>query len=253
MDLHRNSMVIGVLAGFLGLAQTVHAAEAPAAVHDEIVALAQSLMDAIGEGKADVWQRVLADDAMIVDEFGRIQGKKEAVASIAPLPKGFSGSIELRDPQVRVFGNTAIVRSEEYERETVFGQQLTVRYIGVMSFVKTDGAWKLIASEDVTLPTPPPKLAVVDLPLVDYPGTYSYGPDRAFIVSTKDGELGYVTKPGRPFIALEPIAKDVFMGSDDERNLLVFRRDANDRVIELIERRKFNDLHLRRGTTPSGD
>jgi len=38
----------------------------------------------------------------------------------------------------------------------------------------------------------------------------------------------------------------VFMGSDDERNLLIFRRDAGGKVVELIERRKFNDLHLRR-------
>ncbi len=36
------------------------------------------------------------------------------------------------------------------------------------------------------------------------------------------------------------------MGSDDERNLLVFRRDAQGKVNALIERRKFNDLRLAR-------
>jgi hypothetical protein len=36
------------------------------------------------------------------------------------------------------------------------------------------------------------------------------------------------------------------MGTDDERNLLIFRRDAAGHVTGLIERRKFNDLRLRR-------
>jgi hypothetical protein len=36
------------------------------------------------------------------------------------------------------------------------------------------------------------------------------------------------------------------MGGDDEKNLLIFRRDASGRVVELIERRKFNDLRLKR-------
>ncbi len=40
-----------------------HADEAPAALRAEIVALTQQLMDAVGEGTADVWQRVLTDDA----------------------------------------------------------------------------------------------------------------------------------------------------------------------------------------------
>jgi hypothetical protein len=36
------------------------------------------------------------------------------------------------------------------------------------------------------------------------------------------------------------------MGGDDERNILVFRRDDAGKIVELIERRKFNDLHLKR-------
>jgi len=36
------------------------------------------------------------------------------------------------------------------------------------------------------------------------------------------------------------------MEDNDERNLLIFRRDASGRVKALIERRKFNDLVLSR-------
>ena len=51
---------------------------------------------------------------------------------------------------------------------------------------------------------------------------------------------------GGPHTALDPIAKDVFMDGGDEKSLLVFRRNARGEVVELIERRKFNDLHLQR-------
>jgi len=40
------------------------------------------------------------------------------------------------------------------------------------------------------------------------------------------------------------------MSGGDERNLVIFRRDPSGRIIELIERRKFNDLHMRREDMP---
>lgn len=146
------------------------------------------------------------------------------------------------------YGDTAILQVEEYERETVFGQQLVVRYQSLLTFVKQAGAWKLAGYEDATIPTSPPKLTVPSLLPGEYSGTYRYAPNRAWTVSNKDGVLSYVTKPGGPEHRLEPIAKDVFMGSDDERNLLIFRRDEHGKVNALIERRKFNDLRLIRDT-----
>ena len=229
-------------------APTLHATEAPNALRDQLVAITQAWVDALPPGRQDVWQRTLAGDAVLIDEFGRIQHKQDAVASLHPLPSGLSGSIELRDPHVQQYGDAALLQVEWYERESVFGQQLVVRYQSLLTFVKQDGAWKLVGAEDVTIPTAPPTLQVDGLMLGDYTGSYRYGPDRAWTVSVKDGVLGYVTKAGRPFNRIEPVARDVFMGTDDERNLLIFRRDASGHVNELIERRKFNDLHLERAT-----
>lgn len=222
------------------------AAEASAATQEQIVAITQQLMDALVPGKAEVWQRLLADDAMVTDEFGRRQTKKTAVEGIKPLPAGFSGKIEIRDPHVHVYGDTAVLDAEEYETETVFGQRLVVRYLAMNTYVRRGGAWKVVAMMDVTLPTPPPALAVRDLKLEDYPGTYRYGPDRAWVFALEDGKLVYRTKAGRAPVSVDAIAMDVFMGGDDERNILVFRRDDAGRIVELIERRKFNDLRLKR-------
>ena len=212
----------------------------------ELVKLTQALMDAVPVGNADVWQRILADDVMVVDEYGRRQDKAEAVKSIHAFPQGFSGSIEIRDPQLRLHGDVAVLNGEFYERESVFEQKLVVRYFFSNTFVRRDGAWQLLAANDVTLPTPPPDLAVSDLKLDDYPGVYRYGPGRAFTVAREGDALFYTTKSGGSRTGLQAVAKDVFMDTGDEKSLIVFRRDAHGAITELIERRKFNDLHLAR-------
>ena len=217
-----------------------------AEVQGQLVALTQELMDALIPGSAAAWQRILADDAIIVDEFGRTQDKKDAVASVHPFPKGFSGSIEIRDTTVRVHGDSAVLKGEMLEKEGVFDQNLVVRYIFANTFVRQGGEWKLVAAIDVTLPTEPPKLAVAGIVPGDYAGTFSYGPGRAWSVAAENGQLYYTTKAGGPRTSLDAIGKDVFMSGGDERNLVIFRRDEAGRVVELIERRKFNDLHLKR-------
>ena len=240
----RRFSVLPLLCVTLFSATPALADEAPAALRNEIVALTQQLMDALGEGKTDVWQRILAEDVLITDEFGRRQTKKQAVDSVRPFPTGMSGSIELRDAKVRSYGDTLVIDCEAYEQETVFGQKLVVRYLFTSTYVRRDGAWKLVAMQDVTLPTPPPALSVRNVKSGDYPGTYRYGPGRAFVVALEQGKLVLRTKAaGKPY-ALEPIAKGVFVGGDDEKNLLIFRRDESGRVNELIERRKFNDLRM---------
>lgn len=222
------------------------AAASTDATKAELVKLTQELMDALPPGKQDVWQRILADDALIIDEFGRRQNKKEAVESLHAMPQGFSGSIEIRDAELRVQGDTAVLSGELYERESVFDQKLVVRYIFANTFVRRAGNWQLLAAIDTTLPTQPPALDVADLHVADYPGVYRYGPGRAFEVGLDGEHLFYTTRAGGKRVPLDAVAKDVFMDGGDERSLLVFRRGADGRVNELIERRKFNDLRMRR-------
>ena len=235
-----------VLCGMCLLATCVAAGEAPAPVQKQIVDLTQQLMSALGDGKADVWQRVLADDVLITDEFGRRQTKKEAVDSVHPFPPGITGAIEIRDAHVRAYGDTAVIDCEAYETEDFFGHRFVVRYLFTSTFVRHGDAWQLVAMQDVTLPTPPPALDVRGIEPADYVGSYGYAPERAFIVEAQDGHLTLRARKTSPAHELDPVAKDVFMGSDDERNLVVFRRDARGKVVELIERRKFNDLHAPR-------
>lgn len=222
------------------------AGQASAADLKELTAITQSLMDALASGKKDVWDAALAEDAIVVDEFGRTQQRKEAVDGIAGLPPGFSGEIKLLNPKARAYGDAAVFTADADEYETVFGQKLHILYRMTNTFVRRDGHWKLAAMHTVTVPTTPPALGVDGLKLDDYPGVYRYAPERAFTVSSDGKTLSFVTRPGRPPTRLLPLARDVFMDDGDEKNLFLFRRDKTGRIVELIERRKFNDLSLKR-------
>lgn len=235
-----------------GAAPPVRGDEPPAATREEVISLSRELMDAIAPGKAEVWERLLADDAIVVDEFGRRQDKRQAVRDLKPLPNGLSGSIALRDPQVRLWGDTAVIDCEAYEQESVFGQRLVVRYRFLATWIRRGGAWRLAAMQDVTVPTEPPALAVPGLRLDDYPGTYRYAPDRAWVVRRTGDGLRYSRRAGGKEEALRPVAVDVFSDGSDEKNLIVFQRDAGGRVARLVERRKYNDLHMTREAAGSG-
>jgi hypothetical protein len=238
--------LLGLLLVVLPLISPAHADAPSPPLHDQLLHMTQTLVDAIPKGDKSVWESELSDTAILVDEFGRVSHKADSIASLRPFPQGFSGSIELRHPELERHGDTAMLLVEEYERETVFGQHFVVRYQALLTFVKVSGAWKIAGYEDVTIPTEPPRLDVNGLNLNDYRGTYSYAKGYDWLVHVDRNILSYTThKGGKPNV-LEPIGKDVFMGSNDERNIIIFHRDAHGVVDALIERRKFNDFRLAR-------
>ena len=225
---------------------SAHAERAPDATTRELVATTQDMMDALASGKSEVWEQALADDAVIIDEFGRTQGKADMVKSVTGLPANMSGHIKLLDPKAQVYGDAAVLTVDADECQTVYGQKLHILYRMTNTFVRRDGKWRLAAMHNVTVPTTPPELEVAGLPMGDYPGVYRYAPDRAFTVASDGKGLSYTSRPGWPATRLMALARDVFMDDGGEKNLFVFRRDAAGRVVELIERRKFNDLVLKR-------
>lgn len=237
---------LGMVALVALLATPAVAKEASPPVRDAAVALAQRLFDAVTNGDATAWSRAMAEDAVIIDEFGHRLDKAEFVKSLRPLPAGFSGSIQNRNPHVREYGTTVVLDCENYEQETVHGQRLVVRYLSTLTFVRDTSGLQLVSLQSVTLPTQPPLLSVPDLTLNDYPGVYRWGPDRAHTIAVVGTRLVYTTRADAVPTVLDPIARDVFMDAGDERNFYIFRRGADGRVGEVIERRKFNDLHMTR-------
>jgi hypothetical protein len=72
----------------------------------EIVKRAQTLFDGLAPGDVALWRDALTEDAVLIDEFGRRQTKAETLREMRPLPGGFSGSIEVRHPNVHFYPAT---------------------------------------------------------------------------------------------------------------------------------------------------
>ncbi len=221
-----------------------HATPAPASTLQDLLTT-QSLIDSIADNKPHVWKSTLADDVSIIDEFGWCMSR--------PMRSRASGDFRRASPATsscstpaRTYGETAVLVCDADEYERVFDQHLHVLYRSTDTFVRHAGAWKLVAMQDVTVPTTPPPLVVAGLHLDDYPGVYRYGADRAYTVASDGKSLSYTTRAGRLATAMLPIARDLFMDDGDEKNLLIFHRDMKGAIDYAIERRKFNDLVLRR-------
>jgi hypothetical protein len=75
-------------------------ADPVAMTQEELVRRTQELFDAVVPGNQEPWKKYSADDCIFADEKGRNLNKAQLIADIAPLPKGYSGTIKVTRPKV---------------------------------------------------------------------------------------------------------------------------------------------------------
>jgi hypothetical protein len=168
---------------FIALAMmsvSAHAADASAdsAVKAQLVERTQKLLDAIAPGDKAPWAKAMAEECLYSDENGTTMTKAKFLEELGPLPAGYSGNIKLEKPQFVLAGDTAILAYELNEEETVFGQELHARYHATDTWVRRDGAWRMIASQVVRYGGDPPAATLAPEPLRDYVGVMNWR--RAF-------------------------------------------------------------------------
>ena len=118
-----SAITAAALALVLG-ASSARGAEAPAAVRDELLAISKGLWDALGAGKAEVWDRALADAAFDSEENHRLLREGLGVrSSVIPLNRRGRGRkwplTRYRRQMVRRFRKRP--RRSRYKR--VYGQR----------------------------------------------------------------------------------------------------------------------------------
>jgi hypothetical protein len=116
------------LSGLLTSASSATSPKGGAITQEELVRNTQELFDAVAIGDQAPWKKYFAEDAMYFDEKGRNMNKAALVKDIAPLPKGYSGTIKIAKVQSHIEGNIAILSYDMDETETNYGQNLTARY-----------------------------------------------------------------------------------------------------------------------------
>jgi hypothetical protein len=206
----------------------------------ELVQHTQQLSDAVAIGDKAPWQLYYADDALYFDEKGRAMDKKALLADLSPLPKGYSGTIQVVKPQSRLLGDTAILAYDLDETETIYGQQLHARYHGTDTWMYRNGRWQIVATQMLRYYEDPAAGTIKTSLLDDYTGTYQLAPG-VILKITCDGEKLYTQRGDHPRDLLMPEVADLFFRAGVEGRR-PFHRDASGRIDSLIDRRNNEDL-----------
>jgi len=211
---------------------------------DELVRWTQEMNDAVAVGNKEPCRRYYADDAIYFDEKGRKMDKVALLADLTGLPKGYSGSIKIVNPQSLLLGTTAVLTYDMDETEVIFGQSLKARYHETDTWMFRGGRWQIVGAQVLRYYEDPVAGKVNEALLADYVGTYALTAGVQQTVSRKVGKL-YAERAGRPKQELLPEVADLFFRPGREGRVL-FRRDAQGNVDALVDRRNNQDVVWKR-------
>lgn len=206
----------------------------------ELVRRTQELFDAVAPGDKGPFERYFAEDSMFFDEKGRSMDKAALIKDIAPLPKGYSGSIRVVNAKSRIVGDTAILSYDLDESETVFGQDLKARYHETDTWMRRGGEWQIVAGQVLRYYEDPAAGKAGAKMLASYAGSYEITPGVTISVTAENGRL-YAQRGKGPKEELIPESCDIFFRKGVEGRTL-FRQDENGKVEALIVRRNNEDL-----------
>jgi hypothetical protein len=233
-------LLLLTLASF-ATAQSTSRNSSDSTVEQELKNIAQQLLDAVGKGDKSVWEKYLADDVIYTDENWRILTKKQLVDSLAPFPKGYSGSIRIDNFQTRINGDMAVLSYRALEEEYIFGQKLTPVYMVTDTYIKRDERWQLIASHISVAPSERKPVVVNPKHYESIVGTYELTPGVTYTIILEGGKL-IGQRTGRAKEELLPADENTWFPKGTTRGEKVFVRDANGRVTKMLDRRENNDL-----------
>ena len=97
---------------------------------------------------------------LFADEEGMVRTGAALLEEVRPLPAGYVGKLEMREPHARITGDVGVVTYAIAERLDLFGQRLDTRYHTTDVYQRTAGAWRLIASHTSVIPSELPRIAL---------------------------------------------------------------------------------------------
>jgi Domain of unknown function (DUF4440) len=217
-----------------------------ASVQNQLRTADQALLDAIAPGDKAVWERLLATDAIYVDENGAVMNRAQFLAALKPLPAGSSGHITIVDYQATIHGQVALVVHKDDEREDYHGIQLRADYLMTETWVKEDAEWRLALVHVYVMAKDPPAIKTPANRLAEYEGRYRAAPDLAYLIR-REGDHLVGERQGLPTVTLAQESTDVFFVPGHPRDRKIFRRDANNKIVDFVDRREGEDLVFSRG------
>lgn len=111
-----------------------------------LIKIEHDWVDALPKKDAATLDKVLADDWSEVGPAGKTTSKSEALTDLKSGATHWD-SISLGEMNVRVYGNTAVVRGTSEEKSQYNGKDTSGQYAFTDVFVKQGGSWKAVSTQ----------------------------------------------------------------------------------------------------------
>jgi hypothetical protein len=213
---------------------------APSPNAEVLKRITQELLDAVATGDKAVWSKYLADTCLYTSEDGRTLTKSQLLAELRPLPEGYIGKLRMTNPQVREYGDTAVITYDAMEDLEIYGQRIKTRFHTTETYLRHGGQWQMIASQVLVVPSELTPVRLSPKLYDEYVGEYELAAGVTYRVN-REGEKLIGQRTGRAKEELLAESADRFFrrGTRGER---IFARDRRGRVIKMIDRRDNNDI-----------
>jgi len=242
----RELIAIGVTVGGLAGSAGAQTDSTPASnVNAMLQRQTQELMDAVAAGDRTPWQRYIADTVTFVTEDGTRKSKTDLVDEIRALPPEIWGRIRVIDFDVVRHDRVAVATYIADEEEGYYGQVIRARYRSTDTWLLSDGAWRMIASQVIALRDDPPSIDLAPSKLDAYIGRYALTASVAYTI-TREGANLRGQRTGRKEEPLKVEAPDVLFVPGQPRLRKIFRRDSAGRITGFVERRETWDISWQR-------
>ena len=210
----------------------------------------KALLDAIAPGDVGVWNRLLEDDALQVDENDVVRNKTQVLADLKPLGPGLRGHLDIDDFRVTRRGEVAVVTHEDDEYLDYHGQIVRSRFRMTDTWIHTSKGWRELGSQVLAVLQDPPARALDTAVLCGYEGQYKMTSEIiASIRCERDGLV--VEREGRPARHFKAELADVFFEPGEPRTRRIFLRDQLGRITGFVDRREARDIHWTKMTPSS--
>ena len=201
----------------------------------------QSLLDAIAIGDVVVWDRLLDERAIQVDENDVVRTKKDILTALKPLGPGLEGHLKIDDFRLIERGDTAVVTHEDDEFLDYHGQILRSRFRMTDTWVRSSAGWRQVASMVLAVLKDPPVRELDKKVMCSYEGRYELTVEIQGFVRCERDELLF-ERPGQPNHHFLPELLDVFFEPGKPRTRRVFERDAAGNIAGFVDRREGRDV-----------
>ena len=118
----------------------------------ELRKLEHDWWEAYKQRDAQTLDRLVAEDFIFTDEEGQVYDKPKFIAlALQQVVTAYT----LGDLRIRVYGNTGVVTCPSSWRYNIEGKEVSWEFRSTDVFVKRQGRWQAVASQDTRIPKKP--------------------------------------------------------------------------------------------------